>query len=167
MDKLILDATCGMRGIWFQKSEPHTLFCDRRVVHYESSYGLKKAHRTIDVNPDIEIDFTKMPFADGTFNLVVFDPPHLIGKDKSWLKRMYGFYESKDEALLSVSKGIKECMRVLKPNGILIFKWNELDVSTREIIDACGYQPLFGHRSGKKANTHWLCFMRFNEEVQE
>jgi hypothetical protein len=25
---------------------------------------------------------------------------------------------------------------------------------------AIGYQPLFGHHSGKKMNTNWLCFMK-------
>ena len=49
--------------------------------------------------------------------------------------------------------------------GVLVFKWNELDITTREIIDACGVEPLFGHRSGKKMNTHWLCFMKFEEET--
>lgn len=117
MTKLILDATCGMRGIWFQKNEPHTLFCDARTAHYESDYGTRQAHRTIDVKPDMEIDFTDMPFEDGTFNLVVFDPPHLIGEDKSWLKRMYGCYETKEEALRSVAQGIRECVRVLRTGG--------------------------------------------------
>lgn len=84
-------------------------------------------------------------------------------KDSSWLKKQYGYYETKEDALNSIRKGIAECMRVLKCGGVLIFKWCELDISTREIIDACGYEPLFGHRSGKKANTHWLCFMKFQE----
>ena len=69
----------------------------------------------------------------------------------------------KSDALESIGKGIRECMRVLRRGGVLIFKWCELDIPTREIINACGYEPLFGHRSGKKANTHWLCFMRFDD----
>ncbi len=159
----ILDATCGSRGIWFQKDEPHTIYCDKRTEHYESDYGTNTAHRTIDVRPDVECDFTDLPFEDNTFNLAVLDPPHLLKKDESWLKKMYGCYETKEEALNSVTHGIRECMRVLRTSGVLIFKWNELDISTREIIDACGYEPLFGHRSGKKANTHWMCFMKFED----
>lgn len=162
-DKMILDATCGPRSIWFQKNEPHTLYCDRREAHYESDYGSITAHRTIDVSPDMEIDFTEMPFADGSFNLVVLDPPHLLGKDESWLKKKYGCYATKEEALDSVGKGIREALRVLKTGGVLVFKWNELDITTREIINACGVEPLFGHRSGKKMNTHWLCWMKFSE----
>lgn len=26
--------------------------------------------------------------------------------------------------------------------------------------------PLFGHRSGKNMNTHWMCFMKLPEEEQ-
>jgi hypothetical protein len=94
---------------------------------------------------------------------VVLDPPHLIGKDQSWLKKEFSFYDSKEAAVKDVSDGIKECMRVLKVGGVLIFKWCELHVSSREIIDACGIKPLFGHHSGKKMNTHWMTFMKFED----
>lgn len=117
MKKLILDATCGNRGIWFQKNEPHTIYCDKRTAHFESDYGTKTAHRTIDVQPDIECDFTDLPFEDETFNLVVIDPPHLLNKDDSWLKKTYGFYDTKEDALESIGKGIRECMRVLRRGG--------------------------------------------------
>ena len=56
--------------------------------------------------------------------------------------------------------GFSECMRVLKPYGVLIFKWSDISISTREVINAFGQEPLFGHRSGKKMNTHWMCFMK-------
>ena len=164
-NKMILDATCGGRQIWFQKNEPHTLYCDKRRAHFEDNFGSNNAHRTIDVNPDIECNFTNLPFPDNTFNLVVLDPPHLIGGDSSWLKKAFSFYDSKDAAIKDVSDGIRECMRVLKVGGVLIFKWCELHVSTREILDACGIEPLFGHRSGKKSNTHWVTFMKFDDNA--
>ena len=51
-------------------------------------------------------------------------------------------------------------MRVLKPNGVLILKWADTHISTSDLIKAIGAYPLFGHRSGKKMNTHWLAFMK-------
>ena len=46
----------------------------------------------------------------------------------------------------------------------MVFKWSDISVSTREILDVIGQEPLFGHRSGKKMNTHWMCFMKFEPE---
>ena len=57
-------------------------------------------------------------------------------------------------------RGFSECVRVLKPNGVLILKWADTHISTSDLIKAIGAYPLFGHRSGKKMNTHWLAFMK-------
>lgn len=48
-------------------------------------------------------------------------------------------------------------MRVLKPNGTLIFKWNEEQIKLKEILNCIDYKPLFGN---KRAKTHWLVFMK-------
>lgn len=66
-----------------------------------------------------------------------------------------------------IRKGFEECMRVLKPNGVLVFKWSDVSVSTRDILNVIGQEPLFGHRSGKKMNTHWMCFMKFGKDAEE
>jgi hypothetical protein len=50
----------------------------------------------------------------------------------------------------------------LQENGILTFKWNETQIKTSEIIPLSPYIPLFGHPSGKKGGTHWICFMKEN-----
>ena len=60
-----------------------------------------------------------------------------------------------------IENGFLECMRVLRVGGVLVFKWSEYSVSTRDIIKVIGQEPLFGHRSGKKMGTHWMCFMKF------
>lgn len=165
-DKYILDVTCGMRGIWWQKHQRNTIYCDQRCEKHESDYGTVESHRTVDVKPDIIADFTKLPFPNDSFYLVVMDPPHLIGKDNSWIKKEYGYFDTKSQMLSTICAGIRECMRVLKPHGTFIFKWNEVHVSVREIVDCCGYTPLFGHRSGKKSQTHWLTFMKLDDEQQ-
>ncbi|CAM3208755.1 hypothetical protein LAPL110952_09955 [Lactiplantibacillus plajomi] len=53
-------------------------------------------------------------------------------------------------------------MRVLKPHGTLIFKWNEEQIKLSELLDAIGYLPLFGDKRGK---THWLVFMKVTVDV--
>ncbi len=59
-----------------------------------------------------------------------------------------------------IRDGFQECMRVLKPDGVLIFKWSEYDIPAKKVWAAIGQRPLFGHHSGKKSKTFWACFMK-------
>lgn len=157
--KKILDVTCGGRSIWFDKHHPDALYCDRRVFHEEKRFGSKNHLRTIDVSPDVVCDFTNLPFDSESFSLVVFDPPHLNKcGDECWMAKAYG--KLKDGWQDMLHDGFRECMRVLKPDGVLIFKWAETDIPADELWAAIGTKPLFGHRSGKKSNTFWACFMK-------
>ena len=165
-EKIILDVTCGDRTIWFQKNEPHTIYCDIRNEEWDgyfgnvlNKYGQKK-HRHLCINPDVQCSFTDLPFEDNTFNLVVFDPPHIINlSENSWMRKSYGSLDGDWKPM--IKQGFSECMRVLKMGGVLVFKWSDITVSTRDILKVIGQDPLFGHRSGKKMNTHWVCFMKF------
>lgn len=162
--KHILDATCGCRSIWFNKNHPECLYMDIREEHDSVIWKSTKndSVRTISVEPDVIADFTDMPFPNESFNLVVFDPPHMIKLgDNAWLKKKYGRLPENWPQL--IHDGFKECMRVLKPYGTLIFKWSEIQISTRDVINTIGQEPLFGHRSGKNMNTHWLCYMKLKE----
>lgn len=156
--KIILDATCGARTMWFDKQNPRTVFFDKRCEHYE---GLWKGSpgSTLDIAPDVVGDFTHMPFEDNSFALVVFDPPHLTrAKETSWLVKKYGKLDQNWPQMLH--DGFEECMRVLKPEGLLIFKWSEHDLPSSKVWKAIGQEPLFGHRSGKQSRTFWACFMK-------
>lgn len=164
-DYKILDATCGSRTIWFDKINPNCLYIDNRVEHGTRIWKSTKndSERKIDVQPDIVADFTDLPLPDNCFYLVIFDPPHLLKiGENAWLKKKYGKLPENWRPL--IRDGFRECMRVLKPNGTLIFKWNETDIPTREIINTIGVEPLFGHRSGKQSKTHWLCFMKEDKQ---
>lgn len=155
--KKILDVTCGGRSIWFDKNHPAAVYCDKRKEEFE---GLWKGS-TIKciVAPDVICDFTKLPFEDNTFSLVVFDPPHLISAGQTgWLVKKYGHLEANWPDMLR--DGFRECMRVLKPDGVLIFKWSEIQIPADKVWKAIGQKPLFGHHSGKKSNTFWGCFMK-------
>lgn len=157
INKKILDVTCGSRSIWFNKAHPAALYCDKRN---EVHIGLwKNSKRKIEINPDVVCDFTDLPFEDASFSLVVFDPPHLTGaKETAWLVKKYGLLD--DNWTKMLHDGFCECMRVLKPDGVLIFKWSEHDIPAQKVWDAIGQKPLFGHHSGKKSQTFWGCFMK-------
>jgi hypothetical protein len=155
MNKPILDPCCGGKMFWFDKNNPNVEFCDNRTVPYHEFYP----QRYMEVAPDTVCDFTDLPFADKSYKLVVFDPPHLTNVgEKSWTYLKYGRLEKGWQEM--IRKGFNECMRVLDDYGTLIFKWSETQVSLKEVLKAIGRQPLFGHRSGKHSKTHWLCFMK-------
>ena len=161
MEKKILDVTCGSRTIWFNKNHPNAVYCDRRIeAHYniwKNDNG--KAERACSIDPDIQCDFTNLPFADNVFSLVVFDPPHLIkANETAWLVKKYGKLDESWPQMLH--DGFAECMRVLKPDGVLIFKWSEYDIPAEKVWKAIGQKLLFGHHSGKKSKTFWGCFMK-------
>lgn len=136
---------------WFDKENPNVTYMDIRQEYEELETG-----HVVNVNPDIVGDFRDMPFESNTFDMVVFDPPHLIhAGENSWLAKKYG---KLDELWPEdIRQGFAECMRVLKPNGSLIFKWNEDQISLQEVLAAIGEQPLFGN---KRSKTHWLVFMK-------
>ena len=159
-DKQILDVTCGSKSIWFNKNNPNAMYCDIRMEPLITMQrGEGKLPQTIAIEPDVVCDFTNLPFNDNAFSLCVFDPPHAKDlSDKSWVFKKYGTLTNGWEQMLE--KGFSECMRVLKPNGTLILKWADTSISTRDLINAIGHEPLFGHRSGKKMGTHWLTFMK-------
>lgn len=157
----ILDVTCGSRTIWFNKKHPETIYCDKRKEECTGIWksGESKSERKCVVDPDLICDFTNLPFNDDSFYLVVFDPPQLtsLGQN-SWMAKKYGRLDETWPQLLR--DGFKECMRVLKPNGTLIFKWSEYDIPADKVWKAIGQKPLFGHHSGKQSKTFWGCFMK-------
>lgn len=158
-DKKILDATCGSRSIWFNKHHPAAVYCDKRETRESGVFGRHGSEHTLDISPDIVCDFTSLPFDDETFALVVFDPPHLLkASEKAWLTKKYGNLDENWPQMLH--DGFTECMRVLKDEGVLVFKWSEIHIPAEDIWRAIGRKPLFGHHSGKKSTTFWGCFMK-------
>lgn len=155
-EKIILDVCCGPRMMWFNKKHPNTIYMDIRREEVTACDG-----RLISIDPDIIGDFTNIPFPDNTFHHVVWDPPHMkkLGKN-TWMAQKYGVLLPTWETDLKA--GFDECMRVLKPNGTLIFKWSEAQITANKIIEIFGTQPLYGHPTAKHGKTIWLCFMKLS-----
>lgn len=152
--KKIIDISCGSRMFWFDKKNPDVLFCDIRNENHILCDG-----RKLNINPDSIQDFRKLDFKSNTFKLVVFDPPHLIKLGKtSWMAKKYGVLS--DTWKEDLKKGFNEGMRVLKKDGVLIFKWNVRDIKLKEILKVIGKEPLFGHTTTKGGQTIWMCFMK-------
>lgn len=145
--------TAGSRMMWFDKKNSLVTFVDKRKTYEELPTG-----HVIDVDPDVLADWTLgLPFEDNTYDLVLFDPPHLIhAGDNSWLAKKYGKLAANNWQEI-IKLGFDEGMRVLKPYGTLVFKWNDSQIALPEILKVIDYEPLFGQ---KRQKTHWLVFMK-------
>lgn len=155
-EKFILDATAGFRMMWYDKHHPNTVYLDERP----------------EVAPDIVGDFRKLSqFPDNTFYLIVFDPPHCVMSDqnKGRTNHDYGHIRIKTFNI-DYYQAFKELYRVLKPFGILNFKWNSHDIDADRILSlALPWKPLFGQKVSMKtkhsSTTSWFCFMKIPETI--
>lgn len=159
--KSVLDPCCGSKMMWGENTD-NVIFGDQRcetITVTDRSHGKEDGTRTLRIEPDVLLDFRNLPFADGSFKLVVFDPPHLVrAGPKSWLAAKYG--KLSNDWKNDISLGFRECLRVLEPGGTLVFKWNETQVRLGEVIKLAPQKPLFGHLSGRQGLTHWLVFQK-------
>ena len=150
--KTILDVACGGKMMWFDKSDPRVVFGDIRRAELTLVDG-----RKFVVSPDVQFDFRALPFPDNTFQMVVFDPPHLLrAGPRSWQAAKYGKLAPTWED--DLRQGFAECWRVLKVGGVLVFKWNEYQLPVSRVLKLAPAQPLFGHKT--KATTKWFVFMK-------
>ena len=119
------------------------------------------------------------------FDMILFDPPHFIRDKKEnndiALLNRYGFLYY-DEWKQTLQKGIDELFRVLKPNGVFVFKWAIKEdhgikkklPSIDDILILFPYKPIFGSRNIRskviKSNlVYWFVFLKYdvNKKLEE
>ena len=83
-----------------------------------------------------------------------------VGGGSAKYGRLFGDWPSMLRA------GFSECFRVLRDGGTLVFKWSETEIPLREILPLAPAAPMFGHRSGKRAQTHWLTFLKASAALE-
>lgn len=132
----VLDMTAGSRMMWFDPHNTSAVFVDNRTLDTELCDG-----RRLEIKPDIIADFRALPFSDDSFDHVVFDPPHLesLGAS-SW----------RDD----LAEGFSEGFRVLKSGGTLVFKWNETQIPTHEVISLAKAGSFFMVTGQAKQREH-------------
>ncbi len=166
-NKFILDACCGGRMMWFNKNHPNALYIDTR----KEGKGLIKDRPNFEVNPDVVMDFRKLEFSDKSFKLVVWDPPHsLTFTDTSIMKKKFGGLNPETWPD-TIKRGFNECWRVLEDYGVLVFKWNDMEIPYKKVLRQINQEPLFMNITAgpktlktKGTRTYWFCFMKIPEE---
>ncbi len=158
----ILDACCGGRMWWWDKAHPRAVYMDVR----SAGRGSHSTRPHWECEPDIKGDFRAMPFADQTFRLVLFDPPHLTRRDADRAATptgntlvCYGVLHAASEQD-DLRAGFSECWRVLAPGGTLIFKWAG---KLSRVAPHFPAAPIVGTRtlrSGSGLGTRWFVFYK-------
>lgn len=153
--KPILDVCCGGRMFYANKNDERVLFCDKRF--YETTFKKVGKDEQFSVKPERIVDFRDLPFDKESFHLVIFDPPHIkYGSEKSFMVQKYGKLDKSYKE--DLRKGFKECMRVLKVNGTLIFKWSEAQIALSEILKCFDKEPLLMQKTSK--TSHFCVFYK-------
>ena len=108
----------------------------------------------LEVPPTLFCDSRHMPFRDNIVDTAYWDPPHMWGvynrtwakpnlkeqrkilPNKKYLDPYYGIdkYGTKTQLIGYIVYTAKELKRVMKPDGLLHFKWNESSVSLRSML---------------------------------
>jgi len=166
-DKFILDACCGGRMMWVNKKHPNAIYIDNRTAekgHIQNGYNPGHC-----VKPDYIMDFREMAFADKTFRLVLFDPPHLSSlTPSSIMRKKFGVLDELHWGS-DLKKALNECWRVLDDYGILLFKWNDIEIQYKKILELVDFKPLVMNiTAGQKAlrqknRSYWFTFMKIPE----
>lgn len=144
----ILDATAGNRAMWFDKQNPIATFIDIRP----------------EVKPDMVMDCTNTTFEDKTFDLIVFDPPHVNCGSNSHMAKTYGHFTTAEIREL-IRDAFIEFKRILKDDGFVIFKWNDHDQRLSKVLSLIwDFEPLFAQKTAYKtkhaSSTYWLCLIK-------
>lgn len=160
---MILDATCGLKEMWFQKDAEDVVYLDMRhgaIAYTEDKFKLLPELRNQYIKPTIIGDNRNLPFKNNSFTMVLYDPPHIISKEANDILSMKYSVLSPITWTMDMSSAIKELFRVLKPNGFFVFKWSEHSRALKEALKLFPYKPLFGTNVSYKNKTWWIVFRK-------
>lgn len=147
----VLDVSAGPRAAWVDRQDRCAVFVDLDPATL----------------PDLVADSRSLPFPDGSFDLAVFDPPHTGFSAGAGMARAYGRIRC-DQIPELVRGTARELARVVRPGGVLSFKWNDHTwaLGTAVAWLAASWVPMFGQftdarRTGQDSRTSWvLCRQR-------
>lgn len=108
---VVMDVTYG-KGVWW---------------HWRDGYQMRFIAHDMKIDG---VDFTALPEADESVDVIAFDPDYVApgGRDTSTIpdfNERYGLddpYESPASLQRHINAGLSECVRVLRPQGLILAK---------------------------------------------
>lgn len=141
----ILDMTAGWRALWFEIGD--AVLMDRRI----------------ECTPHVVADWKHLPFKDGSFDIVLFDPPHK-GFTSGYLAESYGRCTLED-VIWDMQHGAREAWRVTRNNALMVLKWATPALRLDRVLTHLPrWKPRFGQRTRSRpdpmAGTFWVLLER-------
>jgi len=141
----ILDMTAGWRALWFEVDD--AVLVDRRL----------------ECAPHVVADWKHLPFRDGSFDLVLFDPPHK-GFPSGFMAESYGVC-TLEQVLFDMLHGAREARRVTRAGGLMVLKWATCALRLDRVLTHLpGWRPRFGQKTKTRPRpedgTFWVLLER-------
>lgn len=146
-----------------------------------SQFSPIKTDIDTSLKTDVVSDYTAMPFKGGSFDVIVFDPPHLpnavdssnssgIWRDKYGLKKDVNEYRNGDNISDIFIPFLTEAKRVLCPGGIVLakiadiihnhrYQWQHVDFinAARDLgMTPCDMLVKTSAASGNLKSSKWM-----------
>ncbi len=114
--------------------------------NFYKNTGIEEPIFKFDINPQtqdtIEADARNLPLENGLLDCIMFDPPFLAttgkslkdGKNNNYINRRFGVFPSEEELHQFYIDAMKEFHRILKDDGILIFKCQDKISSSKQYL---------------------------------
>ncbi len=133
------------------------LHCNKRLIDCDPTFstgnfykqGIPKPKHIFDKCPQtydtIQAESHNLPLGDESVNVVMFDPPFVIGgkihdgikEGSSIIAKRFASFLSFDELKQMYSNSLKEFYRILALGGIVIFKCQDVVVSAKNHFTHC------------------------------
>lgn len=153
------------------------------IGRFYNDFGIPEPKYKFDLYPQardvVEGNANKLPFTNQSIASIMFDPPFLAASGPSLEKDdgsniitgRFGAYRTMEELWLWYQECILEFKRILKPNGVLIFKNQDTVSSAKNYFSHCHIMNL-AIRSGMYPKDLFLVLAKhrvigFNHDIQQ
>lgn len=172
--------------------------------NFYKNTGIEPPKHKFDINPQtedtIQADARNLPLENESISVLMFDPPFLAttGKsitadeDNNYINKRFGVFPSESELHQFYIDAMKEFHRILKKDGILIFKCQDKISSSKQYLShifivneaiKLGYYPkdlfvllaknrivadwqLKNQKNARKFHSYFLVFQKCDKKIQ-